>query len=99
MLNSAVEKKFYSILCVITICYQCVASSVTPDNEGVSAKNLNTRKLLIVSYDAFRNEYFQRNVTAYMNEFRKNGKKSKRHSLPFVHQKKTYRFLFSRHLR
>lgn len=29
--------------------------------------------LLVISYDAFRPEYFTRNVTPYMNELRKNG--------------------------
>lgn len=28
--------------------------------------------LIVVSYDAFRNEYFDRNVTNYMNELRFN---------------------------
>lgn len=29
--------------------------------------------LIVVSYDAFRNEYLQRNTTAFMNELRRNG--------------------------
>jgi predicted AlkP superfamily pyrophosphatase or phosphodiesterase len=34
----------------------------------VLAKNDNV--LIVVSYDAFRNEYFNRNVTDYMNSLR-----------------------------
>nr|ABA12155.1 47 kDa salivary pyrophosphatase-like protein SP132 [Phlebotomus argentipes] len=42
---------------------------------GSAARNVGRQEnsLLVISYDAFRNEYLQRNITSYMNSFQQQG--------------------------
>lgn len=60
----------FNTLHVILICLVLNFGSISSnDNNKQSTKSA----LLVVSYDAFRLEYFHRNITPYMNALRQNG--------------------------
>lgn len=57
-------KNSYSIinkLLIVILLYSIQCNSAVSDTDPI---------LIVVSYDAFRNEYFQRGVTNYMNKHR-----------------------------
>lgn len=51
-------------------------NQTTTSTKSQSPAATKQPALLVISYDAFRPEYFTRNVTPYMNELRKNGTSS-----------------------
>uniref|UniRef100_A0A2M4AIU3 Putative ectonucleotide pyrophosphatase/phosphodiesterase n=1 Tax=Anopheles triannulatus TaxID=58253 RepID=A0A2M4AIU3_9DIPT len=57
------------LLVVLVIALTVLMSSVVPAIADPAERPV----LIVVSYDAFRNEYLQRNTTAFMNELRRNG--------------------------
>lgn len=50
----------------------CNAVSIASEDPQTNEAKFSPG-LLVISYDAFRPEYFNRSVTPYMNELRKNG--------------------------
>ncbi|XP_058443625.1 bis(5'-adenosyl)-triphosphatase enpp4-like [Malaya genurostris] len=47
--------------------------NVSPSGSSGPSAGSSSSVLIIVSYDAFRTEYLQRNTTSFMNELRRNG--------------------------